>query len=472
MNKLGQKALAVGIFLCAGLFVFLQPAHASLSLNDGTLVRGSGPEIYILDNGMKRWIPDAATFDSYEFNWSAVTVISDSDLAAYPKAQNFSKNNHYPDGMLLRGDPKGGGDGVKVYQIQGGARRWIETEQDFIRLGLQWNAIQSVSQKKLTSVREGTLLQNAQPPIRPLVTILSTPDPVVEDTTVTFRLTGTTSRQDNRSLSFQTYLEGVDSGWASTGTQRQIKLPEKSATYRFFARAKDASGVTDKTPQMYTFTVKLSPLFNQVAVSGSPRSTDPAQEQITLTSRVKDGSVIPLAGWTLGSDKYNTSFPLPTDEYEIPVQPYYQYTAPLQLGPKTKLVVYSGTSPLGVNFRLNECIGYLNVYYKATPALPNQCPRINQDVIKDLTAYCQQVIGRLGCKEPDYSDSKLDAECRDFMQKNIGYSQCVQNNHTYYDFFQDEVRAYLNHSSEIWPNESDTIILRDQNGLVAARYKY
>lgn len=458
--------------MCLGFFAFAPAGHAFFALNDGTLVRGSGPEIYFLDNGMTRWIPDPATFDLFELNWNAVSVIPDSDLAAYPKGKVFDRNSRYPDGTLLRGSVDGGGDGTKVYQVQGGARRWIETEQDFIRLALQWSAVQDVSLKKLKSVSEGKSLKDAQAPIRPLITILGTPNPLVEDTTVKFQVTGSTSRQDNRTLSFQTYVEGVDSGWVSTGTQRQIMLPVKSATYRFFVRARDVDGNTDRTAASYTFVVKLSPLFGKVSVSGSPRSPDVSQEQITLTSRGTANEVILVGGWTLGSEKNHTSFIIPGDDYEIPTQPYYQYTAPLELTQKTKIVIYSGRSPLGVNFRLNECIGYLNAYYKVNPALPSQCPKQNQDTIKDLTAYCQQVINGLGCKEPNYADIKLNADCRDYLQKNIGYSQCVELNHTYYDFFLDEIRVYLNQSSEIWPNVSDAILLRDQNGLVVARYPF
>ncbi len=459
-------AIAAGIIAC-----FPIGARAFLAQSDGTLIKGSGAEVYFLENGMKRWVASADAFNAFEFEWSAVALVPDEDLGAYPTGKNLDQKSRYPDGALVRGDKAGGGDGVKVYRVENGARRWVETEQDFDRLGFEWRSVHDISSKKLKSMGEGRKMQAAQFIARPLTVLQDMPSKIVEDPQVTFRFTGVPARQDNRALSFDTFLEGADQGWVSSGIERRITLPKKSGTYRFFARAKDPDGITDKTPKSYSFELKISPYFGKISLSGSPRATDISQEQIALTGTA--GELIPIGGWTLGSEKRRTSFIIPSEAHEIPNHALYEYKAPIAAGAKRKIVIFSGKSPSGINFRLNKCIGYLNAYYKFTPVLPATCPRSNQEEVKKLSSYCQKTIaGISSCKEPNLNDILIDPECRDYMKERFSYSQCVAREYTYFDFLLDEWRVYLNQSAEIWPNEADAIVLRDANGLLVARFQY
>ncbi|MBI1754727.1 hypothetical protein HY250_01415 [Candidatus Azambacteria bacterium] len=466
------RTLYVTAFLSVGFFVFPFQGYAFFAQNEGTLMKGSGERVYFLENGMKRWVPDAAAFNSFEFNWDAIQTVSDEDLLGYPTGKNLDSKSRYPDGALVRANKAEGGDGVKVYLVERGARRWIQTEQDFGRLGLEWYSIHDVSPKKLKSISEGKLISAPQFTARPLTVIQETPPAMAEDVSVKFKITGVVARQDNRALTFETFLEGVDSGWVTSGQERRITLPKKNGVYRFFARAKDPDGNVDKIPKWYSFELKISPYFGKISLSGSPRATDPLQEQITLAS-IGANDPIAIGGWMLGSERRNTGFAIPSEAYEISNQPLYEYKVPLMLTSKSKIILYSGVSPSGVNFRLNKCVGYLNTYYKFTPALPNMCPQTNQDEVKRLSTYCQKVIAGLSsCKEANAGDPLLDTECHDYVKERFSYSQCVERNHTYYDFLLDEWRVYMNQSKEIWPNDSDAIILRDKDGLLVARFSY
>lgn len=465
-----RKFFAYSAFLAAFL-VFPLDTMAFLAQNDGTLIKGSGDKVYFLENGMKRWVMDAAIFNVFEFRWDAIAAIPDEDVEAYPAGKNLDAKSRYPDGALVRSDKARGGDGMKVYQIQNGARRWVETEQDFDRSGFEWRSVHDISFKKLKSMGEGKRIRAAQFVARPLTVLQDTPPKVVEGVSVVFRFTGVTARQDKRALSFDTFLEGMDRGWVSSGMERRIMLPKKAGMYRFFVRAKDPEGNTDKTPKSYSFELKISPYFGKIILSGSPRATDPSQEQIILASAGSE--LIPLDGWTLGSEKRRTSFIIPSEVYEIPNHSLYEYKAPLAATAKSKIIVLSGKSQSGINFRLNKCIGYLNAYYKFTPVLPALCPRANQEEVKKLSSYCQKTIAGLSsCKEPNLNDILIDQECRDYLKERFGYSQCVAKQYTYFDFLLDERRVYLNQSAEIWPNEADAILLRDASGLLVARFQY
>lgn len=57
---------------------------------DGTLLKGSGIYVYVIENGMRRLIPDEKTFNSMGYNWNAIKVISDSDLSSIPQGTDIA----------------------------------------------------------------------------------------------------------------------------------------------------------------------------------------------------------------------------------------------------------------------------------------------------------------------------------------------------------------------------------------------
>lgn len=57
---------------------------------NGTLIKGSGPAIYVMNNCQRHWIPDVATFNAHNYSWNAVQHISDADLQAIPLGAQLS----------------------------------------------------------------------------------------------------------------------------------------------------------------------------------------------------------------------------------------------------------------------------------------------------------------------------------------------------------------------------------------------
>lgn len=51
---------------------------------DGQLVQGTGPEVYVIESGQRRWIPDPRTFDLLGYNWNAILHIPEPDLEQIP----------------------------------------------------------------------------------------------------------------------------------------------------------------------------------------------------------------------------------------------------------------------------------------------------------------------------------------------------------------------------------------------------
>lgn len=470
-----QFKIFIFILFFAGAFAPFHFTRALLVFPDGSLIRGSNtPEVYFMENGIRRWVINEAAFRNLDFEWGKVKVVLDEELGNYPAGKILDAKSKYPEGVLLRADSARGGDGVKVYIIQKGAARWVADARDFENLGLDWQSVMDILPAKLKIISKGQPLTQSERVARPRAVLKDVPDKIIEDISAVFRFTGVAGSEEERNLKFETFMEGVDSNWTTVGSQeRKVTLPQKSGQYKFFVRAKSPNGAVDPLPKVYVFEVRLSPYYGQVTISSSGlTSTDANKERLTLAS--KSAEPIELAGWTVGSEKYYTSFALSDSAYEIPDQPYYQYQKNLAIDSKRKITVFSGASPLGVNFRLNKCIGYLNSYHKFDPPIPSVCPKPKPDEIKNLNAYCQKAINSSAgsCKEPNLNDVLIDADCRDYMKEHLSYSKCVENNNQYYDFLTDEWRVYLRRSSEIWANEKDAILLRDKDGLLVNRLKY
>jgi hypothetical protein len=58
---------------------------------DGTLIKGSGPMVYVIENGMKRWITTAGVFVSRGYKWDEIVVIPDIDLDSYPDGPDIDR---------------------------------------------------------------------------------------------------------------------------------------------------------------------------------------------------------------------------------------------------------------------------------------------------------------------------------------------------------------------------------------------
>lgn len=53
-------------------------------IKDGALVKGSGPEVYVISDGARRHIPSEGIFNSIGYKWSNVVAVSDDVLALHP----------------------------------------------------------------------------------------------------------------------------------------------------------------------------------------------------------------------------------------------------------------------------------------------------------------------------------------------------------------------------------------------------
>jgi hypothetical protein len=107
------------------------------------LVKGSGPEVFLIQDGERRWITDSKTFDAYGFKYNEVEEIFDYQLDNYEEGTPISKN-----GTLLKGSSS------EVYIIIDGTRRLVR-ESIFEKYQFRREDINSVTDEKLLSIPKG-----------------------------------------------------------------------------------------------------------------------------------------------------------------------------------------------------------------------------------------------------------------------------------------------------------------------------
>ena len=108
------------------------------------LVKGSGPEIFLIKDGERRWITDSKTFDTYGFNYSQVKEIFDEELNNYLEGTPITRN-----GTLLKGSDS------NVYIVINGIRRLV-TPSVFNKYQFQNQDVNFVSDNHLLSIPEGS----------------------------------------------------------------------------------------------------------------------------------------------------------------------------------------------------------------------------------------------------------------------------------------------------------------------------
>ncbi len=70
---------------------------------NGILIRGSDPTVYLLDGGEKRPIESAEIFFSRGYSFGSVVYVHDLELPLYPTGPAVTYNVHYRDGQVIKG---------------------------------------------------------------------------------------------------------------------------------------------------------------------------------------------------------------------------------------------------------------------------------------------------------------------------------------------------------------------------------
>jgi hypothetical protein len=118
------------------------PETTSLIIRDGLVLKGSGPEIYVLEDGKLRWISCLDAFEHMGLTWEDVHVVEDEFLNKFEEGD--------PLHVLLKC-----GASPHVYRLESGEKRWIKDIDTFEAEGHVWHDVRFVSCQYLRDLPDG-----------------------------------------------------------------------------------------------------------------------------------------------------------------------------------------------------------------------------------------------------------------------------------------------------------------------------
>ncbi len=131
------------------------PDSASLVIRDGLVLKGSGPEIYMLQNDRLRWVSSMDAFEHLRLTWGDVHVVDDTFL------QRFEQGP--PIHVLLKCN-----DSPHIYRLENQQKRWIKDIGTFLDEGHVWDDVRFVSCEYLRKIPDGPPIpEDAGPPPQP-----------------------------------------------------------------------------------------------------------------------------------------------------------------------------------------------------------------------------------------------------------------------------------------------------------------
>ncbi|MDP3948995.1 MAG: hypothetical protein Q8Q17_03570 [bacterium] len=238
------------------------------------------------------------------------------------------------------------------------------------------------------------------------------------------------------------------------------KAPVNNVPSRTIAQSQIPSGFSIKD---------ISPYFGKIRISASPGySGSYSQIRISDNMQSSEGTVN-ITGWLMKGNRGNQYIPQAVSIY-----------SPSGLTPQSDiylkngdvLTIYSTYGAIGVNLRLNKCIGYLANTNKFNPPLYQGCPYLNRSEIINFTGQCQNYILSLGSCQMPAANPPIpinDYSCAQFLSK-LNYGGCFEKHRNDYDFLSNQWYAWS--GSQFLDFQHDHLLLFDRQGLLVTEYAY
>jgi hypothetical protein len=133
----------------------IMPEASSLIIRNGLVLKGSGPEIYVLEDDKLRWISSMDAFEHLGLTWEDVHVVEDSFLDKFEEGR--------PIHVLLKCQAS-----PHIYRLENDQKRWIKDIDTFLAEGHAWEDVRFVSCQYLRDLPDGLPIpEDAGPPPQP-----------------------------------------------------------------------------------------------------------------------------------------------------------------------------------------------------------------------------------------------------------------------------------------------------------------
>jgi hypothetical protein len=148
-----------------------QPGGPGVYFREGAVLKGSGPDIYIIDQTgansySKRRVTNGSAFNSLGYSAADVIQVADSDLTVVPDGADITDANQHPDGTVVKSS------GGTLYWLEGGKKRLIGTAEVFVSQRFKSSQIKNAAPNDTGLLdaenmyfREGTMVKGTGPTI-------------------------------------------------------------------------------------------------------------------------------------------------------------------------------------------------------------------------------------------------------------------------------------------------------------------
>lgn len=445
--------------------LFGAKSQAASTFSNGTLIKGSEPEVYVLEHGVKRWISTAKIFNNLFYNWSKIKTVSNEILTSFPSGTKMGST--FSDGILMKSDKA-----PKVYLYDGGKLRWIPSSSIFDSNNFSWENIYVIPDKNIKKIKAGADVKSGEFLLLPVSYFTVKPLAETNVKKVIFTYSGFNPTGSVSGLTWETYMDGYDKSWqkASSKYTRTIDLPAVNKTYTFYVRSRNKEGKVESKPISYTFKIIgfSSSLYNKLKISGLTRKASIAlNENIKITNISKEA--IDITGLIIKNQK-NETVNIPQAVETLYLQAG-EVAKNLIIEPGKSVTIFSGVSPVGKSFRLNKCMGYLNNYYSFPIKISAECPKPLDQELTNFSDNCRNYIKNLkACAPPNTADLKVarDSQCTNYLIKTFNYSNCVSQYQMDPDFLKKDLYIFLNRASGFWDDlHGEAKLIDKDNGLIA-----
>jgi hypothetical protein len=211
-----------------------------------------------------------------------------------------------------------------------------------------------------------------------------------------------------------------------------------------------------------------SPYRGQISLGqGEARESLAAREYVEMN--VSTDAPVNVTGWKLVSGRTGASATIGYGT-EVPRRGSVNMTGQIMLEPGDQAIVVTGRSPLGVSFRENMCVGYLDEFQRFEPPLRESCPNpseefenyFGEDEKTDTRCY-EIVTGTAECRAPKNVDN-VPSSCTTFVKNYLNYNGCVTQHQDEREFRSKTWRIYLGAKGGLWRDKQEMIKLLDAEG--------
>ena len=210
----------------------------------------------------------------------------------------------------------------------------------------------------------------------------------------------------------------------------------------------------------------LSSYFKKIQIQSVKIYNTPIPYEEIIISANNTENKVNLSGWSIKSNKNH--FVLVNAVSKLDFSKVFK-PENILLEKGGKVQIYSTYSPLGIDFKSNKCIGYLNESYNFIPKIAVNCPQIEKRKIAYLSGACQDYILKLSNCEIPKNPPVFDVDCLNFIKK-INYQGCYDTYKNNSDFFLKDYYIFM--GRKILDDLHDRVLLFDNKGLLVDEYIY